>query len=374
MRTRGNAAGICVVRLINSRSTTCKLIGDTFAMKEMKVCLIMVQLLFIFITCCNVLIADTRDNENTHTEKILEKPKIVFEEKLYDFGKIYIGEIVKHGFIFKNHGSGELIITSVKSSCGCTAALVSKSNLLKGEEGEVQIKFNPGRFIGRVTKSVTVNSNDPENPAYKLTITGEIIEEVRVNPKQINFGIIRKGDSCTRNVEIKTTPELKIEVKKVESPNPYITITQNKTADDDVYSYQVSIEKYDFIGKFNGIVFLYTSSNRQERIDIPFSGEVIGDVTFYPEMVSFGNIKKNQDPNRSVIVNFVNKDVKIEKIEADPSIINYAVSDLNDSSKKIDIKLGKDILAGKITGSLRIYTNSAIQPVITIPISGEVRG
>lgn len=167
---------------------------------------------------------------------------------------------------------------------------------------------------------------------------------------------------------------MKIEVKKVESPNPYITITQNKTTDDDVYSYQVSIEKYDFIGKFNGIVFLYTSSNRQERIDIPFSGEVIGDVTFYPEMVSFGNIKKNQDPNRSVIVNFVNKDVKIEKIEADPSIINYAVSDLNDSSKKIDIKLGKDILAGKITGSLRIYTNSAIQPVITIPISGEVRG
>lgn len=79
-------------------------------------------------------------------KKILEKPKIVFEEKLYDFGKIYIGEIVKHGFIFKNHGSGELIITSVKSSCGCTAALVSKSNLLKGEEGEVQIKFNPGRF------------------------------------------------------------------------------------------------------------------------------------------------------------------------------------------------------------------------------------
>lgn len=73
-------------------------------------------------------------------------------------------------------------------------------------------------------------------------------------------------------------------------------------------------------------------------------------------------------------MNFVNKDVKIEKIEADPSIINYAVSDLNDSSKKIDIKLGKDILAGKITGSLRIYTNSAIQPVITIPISGEVRG
>ncbi|MCF6156603.1 MAG: DUF1573 domain-containing protein [Candidatus Brocadia sp.] len=338
-------------------------------MKKMKMCLIIVQLLFMSITCCNALMADIIDNE-----KILKKPKIVFEEKIYDFGKIYMGEIVKHGFKFKNLGSDELIVTSVKSSCGCTAALVSKSNLLTGEEGEVQIKFNPGRFVGRVTKSVTVNSNDPKNSTYKLTITGEIIEEVRVSPKQINFGIIRKGDSCTRNIEIKTIPELKIEVKKVESPNPYITLTQNKTADNNVHSYQVSIEKYDFIGKFNGIVFFYTTSNRQERIDIPFSGEVVGDVTFYPEIVTFGSVKKNQDTERTVIVNFVNKDVKIEKIEADPGLVNYAVSDLNNSTKKIDIKLGKDIMAGKITSSLRIYTNSAIQPVITIPINGEVRG
>lgn len=343
-------------------------------MKEIKVCLIGLQLLLIFITCSNTLVADTIDNENVHNKKILEKPKIVFEEKIFDFGKIYIGEIVKHGFKFRNQGSGELIINSVKSSCGCTAALASKSSIARGEEGEVEVKFNPGRFVGKVTKSVTVNSNDPENPACKLTITGEIIEEVVVNPKQINFGIIRRGDSCARNIEVKITPDLNIGVKKVESPNPYITITQNKTAVNNVYSYQVSIGKYDYIGKFNGIIFIYTSSNRQERIDIPFSGEVIGDVTFYPEILSFGNIKKNQEVNKTVIINFVNKDVKIERIETDPGLINYAVSDLNNSSKKIDIKLYKDTTIGKITGSLRIYTNSAIQPVIHIPINGEVRG
>ncbi|MEP9411335.1 MAG: DUF1573 domain-containing protein [Candidatus Brocadia sp.] len=344
-------------------------------MKEIKVCLMGVHLLFIFLACSNALVADTIiEDENVHNKKISEKPKIVFEEKIFDFGKIYIGEIVKHGFKFKNQGSGELIISGVKSSCGCTAALASKSRIAMGEEGEVEVKFNPGRFVGKITKSVTVNTNDPENPAFRLTITGEVIEEVVVNPKMINFGIIRRGDFCTRNIEVKITPGSNIEVKKVESPNPYITITQNKIAGNNIYSYQVSIEKYDYIGKFSGIIFVYTNSNRQERIDISFSGEVIGDVTFYPEILSFGNIKKNQDVNKTVIINFVNKDVKIERIEADPGLINYAVSDLNDSSKKIDIKLGKDTIVGKIMGSLRIYTNSAIQPVIHIPINGEVRG
>lgn len=343
-------------------------------MREIKAILIIIPLLLILIKCSDTLVADNIQNENIRSEKKLEKSKIVFDKKIYDFGKIYVGEIVKYGFKFKNQGSGELIINSVKSSCGCTAALVSKSNILKGEDGEVQIKFNPGRYVGKVTKSVTVNSNDPENPAYKLTITGEIIEEISVNPKQINFGIIKKGDSCIRNIEVKIVPELKIEVKKVESPNPYITITQNKTAENHIYKYQVSISKYDYIGKFNGIIFIYTSSSKQERIDIPFSGEVIGDVTFYPEILSFGNIKKNQDANKAVIVNFVNKDVKIEKIETDPGIINYTVSDLNNRSKKIDVKLGKDITIGKITGSLKIYTNSPIQPIINIPINGEIKG
>lgn len=342
-------------------------------MKEINICLIIIQIV-VCVECSNILASDNKEKADIRSENISEKPIMVFEEQNYDFGKIYIGDIVKHGFKFKNHGYGELIINNVKSSCGCTAALVSKSNLLKDEEGEVQIKFNPGRYVGKVTKSVTVNSNDQQKPSFKLTITGEVIEEVSVNPKHINFGIIRKGDSCTRTIEIKTIPELKTLIKKVESPNPYITIMQIKSKVNSSYNYQITICKYDYIGKFNGMVFVYTSSSKQERIDIPFSGEVIGDVTVYPEIISFGSIKKNQEVNRTVILNFVNKNIKIEKIEAMPNIINYTVSELNNNSKKIDVKLGNEITTGKITGSLTIYTNSTIQPVINIPINGEIKG
>lgn len=349
------------------------LLGDFHIMKNIYICFIIIQIL-VFGECSNILASDNKKKADFRNEKISEKPIIVFEKQNYDFGKIYIGDIMEHGFKFKNDGDGELIIHNVKTSCGCTAALVSKSNLLKDEEGEVKIKFNPGRFVGKVTKAVTVNSNDPQNPSCKLTITGEVREEVSVNPKHINFGIIRKGDSCTRTIEIKIIPEMKTEIKKVESPNSYITITQIKSKGNSSYNYQVNISKYDYIGKFSGMVFVYTNSSKQERIDIPFSGEVIGDITIYPEILSFGNIKINQNVNRTVIVNFVNKDIKIEKIEVDPDIIKYTISELNNNSKKIDVKLGDDTANGKITGSLKIYTNSTIQPVINIPIYGEIKG
>ena len=82
------------------------------------------------------------------------------------------------------------------------------------------------------------------------------------------------------------------------------------------------------------MIFIYTSSSKQERIDVPFSGEIVGDMTFYPEVLSFGSVKLGQDVKKTVIVNFINKDVKIEKIEAEPSNINYIISELNNISAK----------------------------------------
>jgi len=340
-------------------------------MNKIQTFIITLLIFFGFILNAPVLIPGELKNEIATGEKSENKPEMFFEEQVYNFGKMYTGENVKHEFKFKNVGRGELTINNVKSSCGCTAALVSKNKLHKDEEGVVEVKFNSGHYVGKVTKSVVVNSNDPVNSKYKLTITGEVIEEVSVSPKRINFGIIRKGDSCTKNIEIKTVPELKIVVKKVESPSSYITITQHQETEN---SYQVIFSDYEYLGKFSGILFVYTSSNKQERIDVPFSGEVVGDVTFYPETLSFGSVKYRQDVKKTVIINFINKEVQIKKVEVEPVSVNYTISDLhNISTKKIEVKLG-DTMSGRLTGSLRIYTNSAIQPVINIPINGEIKG
>ncbi|OQZ01235.1 MAG: hypothetical protein DCC43_09155 [Candidatus Brocadia sp.] len=343
-------------------------------MKIITVYLFILQAVIISYLYTDAFASDSIQGGDSGAETTTDKPKIVFEEQIYNFGKIFIGEIVEYGFKFKNEGQGELIVSNVKSSCGCTAALVSKSHLRKGETGEVKVKFNPGRYVGKVSKTVMVNSNDPKDSSLKLTIAGEVIEEVSVNPKRINFGIIRKGDSCTRNIEVKTIPELKIEVKKVESPNPYVSIKEEKGDDHSTHRFQITIDKYDYVGKFNGIIFVYTSSGKQERVDVPFSGEIVGDITFYPEMVSFGKVTKDRNTDRTVIINFVNKAVKIEKIEVDPKVINYTVTEITPTSKKIQVTVEKNSFIGEIAGSLTIYTNSAIQPVIHIPLNGEIKG
>jgi len=343
-------------------------------MKGSKIYLILVVLVVSFGFLDYVTASeDSRTKEFDKVDTLAERPKLSFEKQLYDFGKIYGGDSVNYKFKFKNVGKGELVINTVKTSCGCTAALVSKDKLHSNESGEIEIKFDSGKYVGKVSKTITVNSNDPENPAYKLTISGEIIEEVFVNPKRINFGTILKGDSTTKILEIKTLPGVKIHVTKVESPSPYITITKDKSSADDCFVYQITFNKYDYIGNYSGIIFVYTDSARQERIDVPFSGDAIGDLTFYPEVVSFGNVEKKLEAKRTVIINLVNSDVKIEKVEAIPDFINHSISDLNKKSKRLDLTLSDNRPIGKITGGVKIYTTSVVQPVISIPINGEIK-
>ncbi len=60
-------------------------------------------------------------------------PKIVPNESEFDFGDINEGEIVSHNFIIINGGTNILKIDSVKASCGCTAAIHAKTELVPND-------------------------------------------------------------------------------------------------------------------------------------------------------------------------------------------------------------------------------------------------
>lgn len=298
-------------------------------------------------------------------------PAIQFDAYTHDFGKIYSGEKVIHKFKFKNHGDGELIIDKVKSACGCTAALSTKKNIKKNEEGEIEVKFNSGKYVGKIAKSIFVHSNDPVNPKVKLVIEMNIIEEVSVTPKRINFGVIRMGSSCSVNFEIKILPGSKIKILKVETSFPYIKLKE-KEKGEDALNYEVALRGVEEFGKFNGFIFVHTNSEKKPKIDVPFNGEVIGDITYYPNKLSFGTVRKNREAKKTVIITLVDKSIEIEKIEIEPAFMTYNISPLNDDSRVISVHMNQGDFTGTVNGSLLIYSNSSLQPEICIPISATI--
>lgn len=102
-------------------------------------------------------------------------PKLKFQKKEHDFGTLRPGEVVDYAFEFTNSGSQNLEIFKTKASCGCTASDPSKKMLAKNESGNIKVTFNStGKHDGPQSQTVTIYSNDPEEPTQYITIKANI--------------------------------------------------------------------------------------------------------------------------------------------------------------------------------------------------------
>lgn len=101
-------------------------------------------------------------------------PKLKLSTNQHDFGKVEEGKLVEVKIGLHNTGKGVLEITEVKSSCGCTAALVSSKKLNPGEKGNIRIELDTANREGSFTRTVTIYSNDPTAPNQVITLSANI--------------------------------------------------------------------------------------------------------------------------------------------------------------------------------------------------------
>ena len=105
-------------------------------------------------------------------------PSIYFPEDSWDFGEITPDELPTHIFKLENIGDEILIIKEAKVSCeSCVGPLISTKELNPGDSAELKITVNSLDMIGRFTKLIYVESNDPANPRVVVTVSGFIKEK-----------------------------------------------------------------------------------------------------------------------------------------------------------------------------------------------------
>ncbi len=301
-------------------------------------------------------------------------PRIVFEGDSHNFGDVYKGEKVSHRFRFTNAGTDDLVIENVKTSCGCTAAAPSGKTIAPGTQAEIEVTFKSNAFRGYVSKTVTVNSNDPETPRQVLTIKANVVEEVVAEPQRVFFEPVKRGQSVTKKVEIKALAGLELKIQKARVAGPVLKLHYKKKGKENAYVLEVSTKKDAPVGRFAGDIQVFTNSERQRVLVVPFFGEIISDVSVFPVKVSYGVVQKGKGATRQILITIHKKDVRLEKFYIEPDYLDLELTpDYGKYFHRLLITLSKDVPVGKIKGSLKIHTTSKDQPLLTIPIYGVVK-
>ncbi len=100
--------------------------------------------------------------------------KIEFKTEVIDYGTIEKGADGVRVFEFTNTGNAPLIISNVRSTCGCTVPEKPDGPIMPGETGEIKVKYDTNR-VNPIRKTITVISN-ADRPTVALKIKGTVID------------------------------------------------------------------------------------------------------------------------------------------------------------------------------------------------------
>ncbi|HLN53434.1 MAG TPA: DUF1573 domain-containing protein [Lentimicrobium sp.] len=104
---------------------------------------------------------------------------ISFSKTTHDYGTIFVGGDGNSEFEFTNTGKEPLVLSSVRSSCGCTVPSWPREPILPGKKEVIKVKYDTGR-IGPINKTITVMSNAKTSPVV-LKITGNVVKKAEEN-------------------------------------------------------------------------------------------------------------------------------------------------------------------------------------------------
>ncbi len=112
--------------------------------------------------------------------KVKAQAKAHFPEMIHDFDTLTQYGKCQHDFMLINTGDEPLVIANVKTSCGCDVPNWDKEPVLPGDTTYVNYKYDSKR-IGPINKTMTIQSNDPENPVIVVRVKGLILPKEEQN-------------------------------------------------------------------------------------------------------------------------------------------------------------------------------------------------
>jgi hypothetical protein len=328
----------------------------------------------------------------TETAAEEKAPRLTIVEPVKDYGTVAKGEKLDWAFVVKNTGDADLQIISAKPGCGCTVADYDKV-IKPGETGRVTAHVDTTAFAGPIAKSVTLETNDPSTPTSQLTIHAIVKPYVEAYPAGfVRFNMLQ-GDAETQTVTLYSEEDEPFEVKNVETGGDYVKVVTTKIDKDaekvpnvgkpGQAQYRVAITvggPEAKVGPLADKIKVVTNSKHQPEYMVSISGVIRPTYRVEPQMLNFGEVTATEAAaTRSILLH--SNDLKtpdsfvVTKAESSiPGVTAAVKPGANKGDYEVTLQLAKDAKPGDIDGTVKIYTTDKVNPIVSVPVKGTVKG
>lgn len=332
-----------------------------------------------------------------------QKAKIEFEATSHDFGTISeSGGPAVYEFVFKNTGDGPLILTNVRTSCGCTTPFWSREPIAPGGKGSVKVSFDPRNRPNNFFKNVTVNSN-ASNPVVSLTIKGTVTKKpadpyaayhyslgkLKAGSPSLNLGNIFNDAVVEKSIDIVNTGDQPLTLT-VKSENSHITSSVTPATLTKGQKGKIYI-KYNAAGKNDwGFVTdkIYLTLNDGSKGEISIAANIREDFSkvkpeeapvaeFSEREVQLGNLAKNSVKKHEFYIQNTGKSpLIIRKITTSDNSVTASPSRTTikpGKKAKISLALKTDDQAGTKKKIVSFTFNDPKNTLVSYKLTGNVQ-
>jgi hypothetical protein len=230
----------------------------------------------------------------------------MFDNQLeYDFGDLAKGAKAEYRFKIKNRFEEDIHITSVKSSCGCTAPKLSKKVLATGEEAELIVDFDTVKFKGSHAATITVEFAPPFSAEVRLQVKGFVRQDVVFNPGRIEFGQVPADEGATENVAVTYAGRENWEIADVRSANANFEVRLREPSRSNgrvEYDMQVRLKKTAPTGYIKDQLTLVTNDQSHQYIPITVEANVVPSVSVSPTSLHLGVVRPGESVTKQLVV------------------------------------------------------------------------
>lgn len=223
------------------------------------------------------------------------KPRLVVEKIQHDFGRIMDTASVYVDIPFRNTGTGTLEILDTHATCGCTLGRLEKTSYAPGESGILKVEFKPQGKNGPQLQRITIRTNDPVQAEASVSITAEVEPVVMVEPKMVQFGEVKKGESRSAIIKIigrtedfaatfGTVSNDESLALKVLETRP-VELNGKKLRETTV---QLTLKPGSAVGHLQQSASVRTNDSRMPAVTVQVLGEIIGDLEIAPARAALG--------------------------------------------------------------------------------------
>ena len=324
------------------------------------------------------------------TEAASEKaPRLTLVDPLKDFGTVAKGEKLTHAFQIKNTGTADLEILAARPACGCTVADFDKV-IKPGQTGKIVSAVDTAAFSGPISKSVTIETNDPAAPTAQITISATVKPYVEVHPVgYVRFNLLQ-GEVDSETLTVYSEETEPFEIVRVETPQEWIKVDAKKLdkplpnlgrAGQTQYGLIVTVGGPDArTGPLSERVRIVTNSKHQPEYFVNVTGVIRPTYRVDPAGgVNFGEVAPN-DPNatRSFVVKSLNmkapESFVVTKAESNVPGVKAAVKPTATKGEyEITLAVDDKAKAGNIDGVVKVYTTDKVRPVADVPVKGTIK-